>query len=107
MNKVFKAISDPTRRRILELLRDAPMSAGDLGVHFHFSQPTMSAHFAVLKEANLIEGEKIGKQIIFHAKMSILEDVLMSFTDTVGLNMRRQKITNNKIQIRNVDHEDI
>lgn len=90
MSKVFKALSDPTRRRVLELLRIAPMSAGELGSHFSFSQPTMSAHYAVLKEADLIEGEKIGKQIIYHIKMSVLEDALLSFAEAVGMEIKPQ-----------------
>lgn len=87
MSNIFKAISDPTRRRILELLRGKPMSAGELGEHFNVSQPTMSAHFSVLRNANLIEGEKAGKQVIYHAKMSVLEDALRGFAETVGLHM--------------------
>lgn len=87
MSTIFKAISDPTRRRILELLRTAPMSAGDIGKHFDFSQPTMSAHLSVLKSADLIEGEKDGKQVIYHANMSVLEDALRGFADALGLAM--------------------
>lgn len=90
MNTVFKAISDPTRRRILELLREKPMSAGEIGEHFDVSQPTMSAHFSVLKSADLVEGEKAGKQVIYHAKMSVLEDALRGFAETVGLNMEQK-----------------
>ena len=59
MNKVFKALSDPTRRQVLQLLRDRHMSAGELSDHFPVSKPTMSAHFAVLREAGLIEAEKV------------------------------------------------
>ncbi len=85
MSEVFKALSDPTRRRVLELLRSTPMSAGEIGDHFSFSQPTMSAHLSVLKQAGLIEGEKVGKQIIYCLKMSVLEDALMGFAKTFGL----------------------
>lgn len=85
MSSVFKAISDPTRRQILELLRSAPMSAGEIGAHFEFSQPTMSAHLSVLKNAGLIEGEKIGKKVIYALKMSVLEDAIMGFAKTFGL----------------------
>ena len=53
MSQLFKALSDPTRRRVLQLLRKGPMSAGELSDQFDFSKPTMSAHFAVLKEADL------------------------------------------------------
>lgn len=85
MSVVFKAIADPTRRRVLELLKEKPMSAGELGSYFAFSQPTMSAHYAVLKGAGLIEGEKIGKQIIYRIKLSVLEDALFGFAQTFGL----------------------
>ena len=53
MNRVFKALADPTRRKVLELLRQRPMTAGELCEHFPVSKPTMSAHFSVLREADL------------------------------------------------------
>ena len=91
MSKVFKALSDPTRRRVLELLRAGPLSAGELADQFQFSRPTMSAHFTVLREADLIEGEKHGKQIIYQLKMSVLEEALLEFSKAFGLNVSRDK----------------
>ena len=85
MSSVFKALSDPTRRRVLQLLRKCPMSAGELSDHFDFSKPTMSAHFAVLKEADLVHAEKIGKSVIYHLKLSVLEDALLGFANSLGL----------------------
>src|SRR5262249_28723581 len=85
MNRVFKALSDPTRRRVLELLRGGPLSAGELSDHFDVSKPTMSAHFAVLVEADLIAAEKSGRTILYQLKLSVLEDGLLSFAQTVGL----------------------
>ena len=85
MNQVFKALSDPTRRRVLQLLRKGPMSAGELSDQFDFSKPTMSAHFAVLKEADLVHAEKVGKSVIYHLKLSVLEEALLGFIDTFGL----------------------
>jgi|SRR5579859_904547 len=82
MNLVFKALSDPTRRHVLELLRSRPMTAGDLADHFPVSKPTMSAHFAVLREANLVDVQKSGKTVIYRLKLSVLEDALLGF---VGL----------------------
>jgi DNA-binding transcriptional ArsR family regulator len=79
MNAVFKALSDPTRRHVLELLRDRPMTAGDLADHFPVSKPTMSAHFAVLREADLVHVEKLGKTVIYRLKLSVLEDALLGF----------------------------
>jgi len=88
VNRVFKALSDPTRRRVLQLLREGPLSAGELADHFPVSKPTMSAHFSVLSEAGLIEAEKLGRTIVYRLKMSVLEDALLSFTQTLGLRMR-------------------
>ena len=84
MNKVFKALSDPTRRRVLQLLRERPMSAGELADHFVVSKPTMSAHFAVLQEAGLIESEKTGRTIVYRLMMSVLEEALLGFAQTFG-----------------------
>lgn len=84
MNQVFKALSDPTRRRVLQLLRKGPMSAGDLSAHFDVAKPTMSAHFAVLAGADLIEAEKNGRTILYRLKLSVLEDALLGFAQTVG-----------------------
>jgi DNA-binding transcriptional ArsR family regulator len=84
VNKVFKALSDPTRRRVLQLLRERPMSAGELADHFVVSKPTMSAHFAVLQEAGLIEPEKSGRTIVYRLVMSVLEDALLGFAQTFG-----------------------
>ncbi|PHS23681.1 MAG: transcriptional regulator [Robiginitomaculum sp.] len=88
MNKVFKALSDPTRRRVLQLLRDKPMSAGELAEHFSVSKPTMSAHFAVLREADLVDASKKGKSIIYRLKLSVLEDALLAFTGAIGLELK-------------------
>lgn len=87
MSSVFKALADPTRRQVLALLRAKPMSAGDLADHFQVSKPTMSAHFAVLREAGLIEASKQGKSIIYQLKMSVLEEALMGLAQTVGLDL--------------------
>jgi DNA-binding transcriptional ArsR family regulator len=68
MNLVFKALSDPTRRQILHLLRKKPMTAGDLAEHFSLAKPTLSAHFAILRGADLIEGIKSGTVITYMLK---------------------------------------
>jgi DNA-binding transcriptional ArsR family regulator len=90
MSGVFKALADPTRRHVLQLLRSGPMSAGELADHFEVSKPTMSAHFAVLREANLIAAEKNGKSVLYHLKLSVLEEALMGFAQTFGLGAERQ-----------------
>lgn len=85
MSQVFKALSDPTRRRVLQLLQAGPLSAGELSSQFDVSKPTMSAHFAVLKEADLVHAEKAGKSIIYHLKLSVLEDALLGFANSLGI----------------------
>jgi len=84
MSQVFRALSDPTRRRVLQLLQNGPMSAGELSAHFDVSKPTMSAHFAVLKEADLVHAEKAGKSVIYHLKLSVLEEALLGFVQSFG-----------------------
>lgn len=85
MNGIFKALADPTRRKILELLRQGPMTAGELSDRFPVSRPTMSAHFNVLKEAELIVAHKDGKSIVYRLQLSVLEDALLSFGQLFGI----------------------
>ena len=87
MSNVFKALGDPTRRTVLQLLRQRPMTAGELAEHFDVSKPTMSAHFAVLTAAGLIQAEKNGRSIIYRLRMSVLEDALLGFTQAFGLTL--------------------
>lgn len=86
-NKVFKALADPTRRRVLELLRERAMTAGELSDQFPVSKPTMSAHFSVLQEAGLVEAEKTGRVILYRLKMSVLEEAVLGFADAFGIEL--------------------
>ncbi len=61
------------------------MTAGELSDRFDVSKPTMSAHFAVLKEADLVHAEKAGKSVIYHLKLSVLEEALLGFVHSFGL----------------------
>lgn len=79
MNAVFEALSHPVRREILKLLRGGPMSAGDLAGHFDLTKPTLSVHFAKLREAELVSVERQGTSLIYHLNMSILEEALSGF----------------------------
>jgi DNA-binding transcriptional ArsR family regulator len=90
MNLVFKALADPTRRRVLELLRARPMSAGELAEQFPLSKPTMSAHFALLREADLIHMRRDGKSLIYELNVSVLEDALLGFAGVFGIGKRAQ-----------------
>ena len=89
MSNVFKALSDPTRRRVLQMLRERPMLAGEIADEFPVSKPTMSAHFSVLREAGLVEATKTGKTITYRLKMSVLEDALLGFSQAFGLSVTR------------------
>jgi DNA-binding transcriptional ArsR family regulator len=91
MSNVFKALSDPTRRRVLQLLQKRPMTAGELADEFDVSKPTMSAHFAVLVAADLIQAEKHGRSITYRLRMSVLEEALLGFADAFGLQVTRKK----------------
>ncbi len=79
MDKVFDALAHPTRRRILELLKGGGMSAGELAEAFDVSKPTMSGHFAKLRDAGLIQGESRGTSTLYTLNLSALEEVMMGF----------------------------
>jgi DNA-binding transcriptional ArsR family regulator len=85
MNRVFKALADPTRRRILRLLRERPMTAGELAAQVTVSKPTLSAHFAVLREADLVDSVKSGTTITYRLRLSVLEEALLEFTQAFGI----------------------
>lgn len=85
MSSVFKALADPTRRRILEMLRDGPMNAGDIAGHFDLAKPTLSGHFAVLRAADLVQTEKKGATVFYRLNISVLEEALMAMMDGFGL----------------------
>lgn len=88
---IFKALSDPIRRRVLELLRERPMSAGELADHFSVSKPAMSAHFAILREAGLVTSKKHGKSVVYDLQMSVLEDALLGFAQRFGWDLQERK----------------
>lgn len=76
LDEVFKAISDKTRRKIIDLLKKREMTAGEIAEHFNVSKPTISQHLKILKNADLIQSEKQGKYISYFINTSILEDFL-------------------------------
>ena len=76
MNAIFKALADPTRRQILRLLGDREMTAGDLATHFEMTKPSMSHHFSVLKDADLIRFRREGQLIWYSVNTTVLQDVL-------------------------------
>jgi DNA-binding transcriptional ArsR family regulator len=83
INQVFKALADPTRREILQLLRRGEMTAGDLAarVSRQVSKPSMSHHFAVLREADLISSRREGQQIYYALNTTVVEDLVAIIWD--------------------------
>lgn len=80
--KVYKALADPTRRKILQLLREQDMTAGELADHFDSAKPTLSRHFSVLREADLIQGDKDGNYVRYRLNVSVLEEALLAMLET-------------------------
>jgi len=74
---VFKALADPTRRRILQMLNRQPeMSAGDIAAAFNITAPSMSHHFNVLKDADLISARRDGQQILYSLNTTVVQDLM-------------------------------
>lgn len=91
MNHVFEALAHPTRRAILELLKGGSKTAGELADAFEVSKPTMSAHFAKLKEAGLIHADPRGTTILYSLNLSTLEEVLLGFMGRMGVAPERKE----------------
>ena len=87
-HKAFKAIADPTRREILALLRHGERTAGELAEHFDMTKPSMSHHFAVLKDADLISSRREGQQLWYSLNTTVVQDILAWGMDLLGKNAR-------------------
>jgi len=78
---VWKALADPTRRKILSLLKDKDMNAGEIANEFNMTKPSISNHLNILKQADLVDAEKVGQNVNYSLKTSVLEDVLKLISD--------------------------
>jgi ArsR family transcriptional regulator len=76
MNDVFRALSDPTRREILEMLRSGPRTSGEIADKFSTSWPTISRHLSVLKDAELILAERNGQQVVYELNTTVFQEVV-------------------------------
>ena len=72
----FKALADPTRRRILELMRNGDLTAGELAEHFDISKPSLSHHLATLKSAGLVSDERRGQNIVYSLNTTVMQDLI-------------------------------
>ncbi|MFZ5647991.1 MAG: autorepressor SdpR family transcription factor [Bacillota bacterium] len=76
MNQVFKAISDPNRRKILKLLRQKDMTAGEIADHFSISKPSISHHLNILKQADLVRDERKGQFIYYSLNSTVFQELM-------------------------------
>ena len=76
LQDTLKALSDPTRRKILELLKKGSLSAGEIGDHFDMTGATLSHHLSILKKAGLVDDSKKGTFVYYEINTSVMEDIL-------------------------------
>jgi len=84
IQQTLKALADPTRREILNLLKSGTKSAGEISEHFDITAAAISRHLSVLKEADLIEDTREGKFIFYTLNASVLEEIMLWITDLKG-----------------------
>lgn len=97
-SNIYKALADPTRRKILQLLRERDLNAGEIAEYFEHSKPTLSRHFAILREADLIMGDKQGNNIIYSLNLSVLEEAFLTM-------MQMFQISTTDVMENGADHE--
>jgi len=85
INEILRALSDPTRRQILHLLREGDLTAGELADHFDLAKSTMSGHFNVLRAAGLIVSERSRNQIVYSINMSAFDDAAAAVMGYFGV----------------------
>ena len=84
MNLLFKALSHPVRRRIIEMLRKGPMASGDIAAAFDMSWPTITGHLTALKDAGLVSPERAGASIRYRLEISAVEEALAFLMQMTG-----------------------
>jgi DNA-binding transcriptional ArsR family regulator len=90
IDDVFRALSDPTRREILRLLRSRDMSAGEIAERFPLAKSTLSGHFNVLKHAGLVVSERSGTSIVYSLNIAAYEEALAGVMSLLGVG-RKEK----------------
>jgi len=84
MNDAFKALSDPTRRKIIQLLKDRDLTAGEIADCFSISKPSISHHLNVLKQARLLQDERQGQNIVYSLNMTVMQEAMGWFLGLIG-----------------------
>lgn len=85
LSSAYRALGDPTRRKILVLLRERDLAAGELASHFEISWPSVSRHLKVLEGADLVSSVRRGGNIIYSLQTSVLEDIVTELADMAGI----------------------
>jgi ArsR family transcriptional regulator len=88
-NRAFRALADETRREILRLLRNGPLTSGDIATRFNSSWPTVSRHLAVLRDAGLVVTERRGQEIRYELNTSVFQDVIQHLIEWTRPTARR------------------
>ena len=91
MNKLFKALGDPTRRQILELLKDKDMTAGEIADKFNISKPSISYHLDLLRQGDLVISEKKGQYVYYSINTTVLDDMVTWFYSLIKNKMKNEK----------------
>ena len=81
MGDAFKALGAPTRRKILELLSEGEMTAGDIAAHFDMAKPSVSHHLNTLKAAGLVTDERRGQNIVYCLNLTVFQEIMKWFYD--------------------------
>ncbi|HSV72303.1 MAG TPA: autorepressor SdpR family transcription factor [Chthonomonadales bacterium] len=85
IDAVFKALADPTRRSIIRLLNERDMTAGELAERFPITAPSMSHHYSVLKQADLVVARREGQQIVYSLNTTVFQDIVANLMDIFGV----------------------
>ena len=80
----FKALSDPVRREILQLLKTGKLSAGEIGSHFDMTGATISYHLGILKKADLVWATKVKNYVYYELNTTVVDEILLWLTDLKG-----------------------
>lgn len=84
MNDLFKALSDPTRRQILQLLKEKDLTAGEIASYFDIAKPSISHHLNTLKQAELVLSEKQGQNVIYSLNTTTFQEAIRFFFEMLG-----------------------
>ncbi|MEK3883622.1 autorepressor SdpR family transcription factor [Paenibacillus sp. PL2-23] len=81
INEAFKALADPTRRKILDLLKQSDLTAGEIADHFEMTKPSISNHLNILKQAELVWVQRQGQTMLYSLNLTVFQDVMKWMMD--------------------------